>query len=64
MRFLLKEANDLNFSMVNWWAHRDGDKLWEKLKAGGVNEALGREALRRGIHKLPIKARIVKREEF
>jgi large subunit ribosomal protein L16 len=29
----------------------------------GVDESLAREALTRAIHKLPLKARIIKREE-
>jgi large subunit ribosomal protein L16 len=29
----------------------------------GVNETIAREAMMRAIHKLPLKARIIKREE-
>ena len=32
-------------------------------EVAGVEESLAREALTRAIHKLPLKARIIKREE-
>ena len=35
----------------------------EVAQTAGVNEQLAREALTRAIHKLPLKARIIKREE-
>lgn len=45
-----------------WWVAnvKPGRVLFE---VAGVDEALAREALTRGIHKLPLKARIIKREE-
>ncbi|MFD2756829.1 50S ribosomal protein L16, partial [Gulosibacter faecalis] len=45
-----------------WWVAnvKPGRVLFE---VGGVDEALAREALMRAIHKLPLKARIVTREE-
>ena len=45
-----------------WWIAnvKPGRVLFE---VGGVTEALAREALTRAIHKLPLKARIIKREE-
>ncbi len=38
-RFLLSEAARLNFALVSWWVHRDYDLLWEKMSAGGVDDA-------------------------
>ena len=45
-----------------WWVAnvKPGRVLFE---LAGVNETLAREALTRAIHKLPLKARIIKREE-
>ena len=45
-----------------WWVAnvKPGRVLFE---VSGVNEQLAREALTRAIHKLPLKARIIKREE-
>jgi large subunit ribosomal protein L16 len=45
-----------------WWIAnvKPGRVLFE---VGGVTEALAREALTRAIHKLPLKARIIKRED-
>ena len=45
-----------------WWVAnvKPGRVLCE---VAGVNEELAREALTRAIHKLPLKARIIKREE-
>ena len=45
-----------------WWVAnvKPGRVLFE---VGGVSEELAREALTRAIHKLPLKARIIKREE-
>ena len=45
-----------------WWIAniKPGRVLFE---VGGVTEALAREALTRAIHKLPLKARIIKSEE-
>ena len=44
-----------------WIANvKPGRVLFE---VGGVTEALAKEALTRAIHKLPLKARIIKREE-
>jgi large subunit ribosomal protein L16 len=45
-----------------WWIAnvKPGRVLFE---VAGVNETLAREALTRAIHKLPLKARIIKREE-
>ncbi|PZU26235.1 MAG: 50S ribosomal protein L16, partial [Microbacterium sp.] len=45
-----------------WWVAnvKPGRVLFE---VAGVNEELAREALTRAIHKLPLKARIIKREE-
>ncbi|GAB6859058.1 50S ribosomal protein L16 [Microbacterium sp. 8M] len=45
-----------------WWVAnvKPGRVLFE---VAGVNEQLAREALQRAIHKLPLKARIIKREE-
>jgi len=45
-----------------WWVAnvKPGRVLFE---VAGVNEELAREALLRAIHKLPLKARIIKREE-
>jgi len=45
-----------------WWVAnvKPGRVLFE---VAGVDEQLAREALTRAIHKLPLKARIVKREE-
>ena len=45
-----------------WWIAniKPGRVLFE---VAGVNEQLAREALLRAIHKLPLKARIIKREE-
>ena len=45
-----------------WWVAnvKPGRVLFE---VAGVDETLAREALTRAIHKLPLKARIVKREE-
>ena len=47
---------------VEWWVAnvKPGRVLFE---VAGVPEALAREALTRAIHKLPLKARIIKREE-
>jgi len=44
-----------------WWVAnvKPGRVLFE---VAGVNEELAREALTRAIHKLPLKARIIKRE--
>ena len=45
----------------SWVANvKPGRVLFE---VAGVNEELAREALTRAIHKLPLKARIIKREE-
>ncbi len=45
-----------------WWIAniKPGRVLFE---LSGVNETIAREALTRAIHKLPLKARIIKREE-
>ena len=45
-----------------WWIAnvKPGRVLFE---VGGVSEELAREAMTRAIHKLPLKARIIKREE-
>ena len=45
-----------------WWVAnvKPGRVLFE---VAGVNEELAREAMQRAIHKLPLKARIIKREE-
>jgi len=45
-----------------WWVAnvKPGRVLFE---VAGVDETLAREALLRAIHKLPLKARIIKREE-
>jgi large subunit ribosomal protein L16 len=45
-----------------WWVAnvKPGRVLFE---LSGVNETVAREALTRAIHKLPLKARIIKREE-
>jgi large subunit ribosomal protein L16 len=45
-----------------WWIAnvKPGRVLFE---LGGVSETIAREALTRAIHKLPLKARIIKREE-
>jgi large subunit ribosomal protein L16 len=45
-----------------WWIAniKPGRVLFE---LAGVNEVIAREALTRAIHKLPLKARIIKREE-
>jgi large subunit ribosomal protein L16 len=45
-----------------WWIAnvKPGRVLFE---LSGVNEVVAREALTRAIHKLPLKARIIKREE-
>jgi large subunit ribosomal protein L16 len=45
-----------------WWIAniKPGRVLFE---VSGVTEALAKEALTRAIHKLPLKARIIKREE-
>ncbi|AOX65947.1 MULTISPECIES: 50S ribosomal protein L16 [Curtobacterium] len=45
-----------------WWVAnvKPGRVLFE---LSGVNEDIAREALTRAIHKLPLKARIIKREE-
>jgi large subunit ribosomal protein L16 len=45
-----------------WWVAnvKPGRVLFE---VSGVSEELAREALTRAIHKLPLKARIIKREE-
>ncbi|WOF22303.1 50S ribosomal protein L16 [Microbacterium betulae] len=45
-----------------WWVAnvKPGRVLFE---VSGVDEQLAREALTRAIHKLPLKARIIKREE-
>jgi large subunit ribosomal protein L16 len=45
-----------------WWVAniKPGRVLFE---VAGVNEQLAREALTRAIHKLPLKARIITREE-
>ena len=45
-----------------WWDAnvKPGRVLFE---VGGIDEQLAREALTRAIHKLPIKARIITREE-
>jgi large subunit ribosomal protein L16 len=47
---------------VEWWVAnvKPGRVLFE---LSGVNETTAREALTRAIHKLPLKARIIKREE-
>jgi len=47
---------------VEWWVAniKPGRVLFE---VAGVDEGLAREALTRAIHKLPLKARIIKREE-
>jgi large subunit ribosomal protein L16 len=47
---------------VEFWVAnvKPGRVLFE---VSGVSEALAREAMRRAIHKLPLKARIIKREE-
>ena len=45
-----------------WWIAniKPGRVLFE---LSGVSETIAREALTRAIHKLPLKARIIKREE-
>lgn len=47
---------------VEWWVAnvKPGRVLFE---VAGVEEELAREAMTRAIHKLPLKARIIKREE-
>ncbi|MDH6238029.1 50S ribosomal protein L16 [Cryobacterium sp. CG_9.6] len=47
---------------VEWWVAnvKPGRVLFE---LSGVTDAVAREALTRAIHKLPLKARIIKREE-
>ena len=47
---------------VEWWVAniKPGRVLFE---VSGVSEELAREAMTRAIHKLPLKARIIKREE-
>jgi large subunit ribosomal protein L16 len=47
---------------VEWWVAnvKPGRVLFE---LAGVNETIAREAMTRAIHKLPLKARIIKREE-
>jgi large subunit ribosomal protein L16 len=47
---------------VEWWVAnvKPGRVLFE---VAGVDEQLAREAMTRAIHKLPLKARIIKREE-
>ena len=47
---------------TEWWIAniKPGRVLFE---LAGVNEVIAREALTRAIHKLPLKARIIKREE-
>ena len=47
---------------VEWWVAnvKPGRVLFE---VAGVSEQLAREAMTRAIHKLPLKARIIKREE-
>jgi len=47
---------------VEWWVAnvKPGRVLFE---LSGVAEPIAREAMRRAIHKLPLKARIIKREE-
>ena len=47
---------------VEWWVAnvKPGRVLFE---VAGVPEQLAREAMTRAIHKLPLKARIIKREE-
>ena len=47
---------------VEWWVAnvKPGRVLFE---LSGVSETIAREALTRAIHKLPLKARIIKREE-
>ena len=47
---------------VEWWVAnvKPGRVLFE---LAGVDETIAREALTRAIHKLPLKARIIKREE-
>ncbi|SDK28575.1 50S ribosomal protein L16 [Cryobacterium sp. Sr8] len=47
---------------VEWWVAnvKPGRVLFE---LSGVSDAVAREALTRAIHKLPLKARIIKREE-
>ena len=45
-----------------WWvANVKPDRVL--FEVAGVEESLAREALTRAIHKLPLKARIIKREE-
>ena len=47
---------------VEWWVAnvKPGRVLFE---LSGVTETVAREAMTRAIHKLPLKARIIKREE-
>ena len=47
---------------VQWWVAnvKPGRVLFE---LSGVSDTVAREALTRAIHKLPLKARIIKREE-
>ena len=47
---------------VEWWVAnvKPGRVLFE---LSGVTDAVAKEALTRAIHKLPLKARIIKREE-
>ena len=47
---------------VEWWVAnvKPGRVLFE---LSGVSDAVAKEALTRAIHKLPLKARIIKREE-
>jgi large subunit ribosomal protein L16 len=47
---------------VEWWVAnvKPGRVLFE---LSGVSDTIAREALTRAIHKLPLKARIIKREE-
>jgi large subunit ribosomal protein L16 len=47
---------------VEWWVAnvKPGRVLFE---IGGVSDIVAKEALTRAIHKLPLKARIIKREE-
>ena len=39
LRFLLAEAQRMDFEFVAWWVHRDYDLLWEKMSASGVDDA-------------------------
>jgi large subunit ribosomal protein L16 len=61
-RPLTKKPAETRMGSPEWWVAnvKPGRVLFE---VAGVSETLAREALTRAIHKLPLKARIIKREE-